>query len=69
MDEVLDQPMRLKVDGREVVVTGRQALGIHMVNRAVNGDVRVIQLLQRYGFFARADEPMIMWLSESDRKL
>ena len=65
LDEILDEPMRVEVDGRQVVMTGRQALGIRMVDRAAAGDVRIIQLLQRYGFFERTNEPMVIWLSES----
>jgi Family of unknown function (DUF5681) len=69
MDELLDQRIRLTIDGRQVVLTGRQALGMQMVNRAVAGDVRMIQLLQKYGCFERANEPMVLWLSEIDMKL
>ena len=69
MDEILNQPMRVNIDGRQVIVTAREALVIRMVDRAVAGDVRIAQLLQRYGFFARADEPMILLLSEADGKL
>jgi Family of unknown function (DUF5681) len=69
MDEVLGQPMRVKFDGRQVVVSAREALGIALVERAVAGDVRIARLLWRYGFFAQSDEPMILWLSESDRNV
>jgi len=69
MDEILAQPTRLKISGRQVVVTGRQALAMKLVDRAMTGDVRMIQLLQRYGYLSQADGPMILWLSEMDRNL
>ena len=69
MDDVLNEEMRLKINGRQRVVTGRHALGRVMVDRAVRGDVRMIQLLQKYGYFERSDEPLIMWLTESEMKL
>ena len=65
MDDVLNEEMRLKINGRQVVVTGRHALGLLMVDRAVKGDVRMIQLLQKYGCFQHSDEPQIIWISES----
>ena len=69
MDDVLNEEMRLKIRGRHVVVTGRQALARLVVDRAVKGDVRIIQLLQKYGCFQRSDEPPILWLSETEIKL
>ena len=69
LDQILDQPTRLKVRGRQVVMTGRRALATRMIERAVAGDVRIIQLLQRYNYFAAADEPMIIWISEEDARL
>jgi hypothetical protein len=50
-------------------MTGRRALATRMIERAVAGDVRIIQLLQRYNYFAAADEPMIIWISEEDARL
>jgi hypothetical protein len=64
MDDILGEEMRLKMNGRSVVVTGRHALALLMVDRAVRGDVRMIQLLQKYGGFQRSDEPLIMWMPE-----
>ena len=69
LDDILDEPMRVKVDGRHVVMTGRQALAVRIADRATAGDVRVIQLLQRYGLFERTNEPMIICMSEGDAKL
>jgi len=69
MGEILDEPTLIKVGRRQIIVTGREALGIEMVDRALAGDVRMIQLLQRYGFFERADEPTIVWFSEADARL
>jgi hypothetical protein len=69
MDELLNQRIRLTINRRQVVMTGRQALGMQMVNRAVTGDVRMIQLLQKYGCFERANEPMVMWFPEFAKDL
>jgi hypothetical protein len=69
VEEVLNQPMRLKIDRRKVVVTGREALGMVIANRAAAGDVRIVQLLIRYGYFERTDEPKIIWMEESLKNL
>jgi len=66
MDQILSRPMRLRIGGRQIVVTGRQALAMKLVDRAVTGDVRAIGLLQRYGYFTEADEPLVIWFSESE---
>ena len=69
IDEILDEPTLIKHGTRQIAVTRRQALGIEMVNRAVAGDVRVVQLLARYGLFEQADEPMTIWISEALARL
>lgn len=69
MDAILNEPMRVRIKGQLVALTGREALGIEMISRAVSGDVRIIQLLQRYGCFERANEPSILWLPEFAKDL
>jgi hypothetical protein len=69
MDELLNQRIRVTINGRQVVMTGREALGKQMVNRAVAGNVRMIRLLQRYESVEQASEPMIIWFEENEKYL
>ena len=73
MDAILDEEMRLKINGRSVVVTGRQALGLRMIDRALRGDVRIVQLMHKYGLLERGDQPFIrpfiLMLNETDSRL
>ena len=69
IEDVLSEPVRLKIQGRSVTVSGREALGIVLTRRAADGDIRTVRLLHRYGYFAKTDEPVIMWFDEADKNL
>ena len=60
MDELLDQRISVTQNGSHVVMTGRQALAVQMVNLAVAGNVQVAQLLKQYGHFEQAPAPKQM---------
>ena len=69
MDDILNEEMRFKINGRQVVVTGRDALGRVMADRAARGDVRMIQLMLKYGCFRHSDQPAIMLLTDGTQNL
>jgi hypothetical protein len=65
----LKKRIRLTVNGKLQTMTMRDALLLQLMNRALAGSPRHVQLLLREGMFDEQKKPVVIRMLESDAKL
>jgi hypothetical protein len=65
----LKMRIRVTVDGKLQTMTMRDALLLQLINRALAGSPRHVQLLLHEGMLSEKEKPLVIRMLESDKKL
>ena len=65
----MDHKFALVIDGRRMVVTGREGLALTVISQAESGDLSLIKMLLHEKFVHTIDPPQVIVFEKGDEKL